>query len=248
MDNIKKVDIADLAGQQIPEEILEQLKVFGRVQYPLGKTVTSAVSTSAGDIDQEEIDELATVSGLIAHVASMEDLATQIEDMIDDLTADMNIPVPDSNRSLQDAVTALGGDGAITRDVFDKAQSLLAHAQILTNGYDPVMAALNGNGKIQGDYLDCDQVTRSIAATWNTPPPNEYAPEDPIKDEASKIADDYEQNLGQMIIEILQNMFFNMIWPKYLVDLAIINPIRILVANPVDSLICFFKNFKKKEG
>lgn len=241
-DNIKKVDLTDLAGQQIPSDILDQLQVLGRVQFKPGRTSASAVSEAGDEKDQDT-----QVSGVLDHVGGMADLADQIEDMIDDLTADMEIPV--DNDTLRDAVKALdpAGDGStITKDVLDKARALLDHGALLVYGYDHVLAAITGNGTLEGDFLDCDQVTRSIAETWNTAEPRDFTPEEPIIDETSKIADEYEKNLAQIIIEILQTFFFNMLWPKYLVDLGIINPTRILVAYPTDSIICFFKSMKEQ--
>lgn len=237
----------DLVEKTIPPEVLEQLKILGRVKFTPKPTTVSAVSTVGSDEDQQTIDDATAASGLIDHVADMEDIAGQIEDMIDDLTKDMAIPV--TNDTLRDAVKSLdpNGDGStITKDVFDKAQAIINHAPIMINGYDPFLTALTGNGTVNGDYLDCDQVTRSIASTWNTPPPNSYSAEQSIKDESSKIADEHEKNLGKMILEILQMFFFNMLWAKYLVDLSIINPTRVMIANPVDSVFCFFKKMCDK--
>lgn len=240
MADRKYISPADLVGKEIPADILEQLKILGRVQFTPKPTTVSAVSTAGTDDDQSTIDNAAAASGILDHVSSMEDLASQIEDMIDALTKDMIIPV--NNDTLRDAVKSLGGDGSsITKDVFDKAQAIINHAPLLIHGQDSFMTALTGNGQIEGDWLECDQVTQSIANTWNTPPPNNYTAEQTIKDESSKIADAYEKNLAKMIIEILQGFFFNMLWAKYLVDLSIINPIRVIIAYPLDGIICLFK-------
>lgn len=238
----------DLVGSTLPPEILSQLEILGRVKFTPKPTTASAVST-AGDVpdkDTEDID--AKVSGLLNHVDEMENLAKQIEDMIDDLTKDMSIPV--ENDTLANAVKSLdpNGNGNITKDVFDKAVAIINHAPIMIYGYDPVLTALTGNGKVEGDFLNCDQVTKSVSDLWNTADPKSYTPEQPIIDETSKIADDYEKSLGRMLIEMLQMFFFNMIWAKYLVDLAIINPTRLLVAMPLDSIICFFKSMTKQCG
>lgn len=230
----------DFVGKTIPPEILEQLKVLGRVSFTPKPTTVSAVSSAADEAPPPDD----VISGLVDHVGSMEDLTSQIEDMIDELTKDMEIPVSPDNSTLTDAVASLSptGDGSkITQDVMNTALALINHAPILTNGYDPVLAALTGNGTLSGEFMDCNQVNRSIASTWTPAEPNTYTPEQPIKDESAKIADEYEKNLAKIVLEILQTFFFNMLWPKYLVDLAIINPTRMFVAYPTDSIICFFK-------
>lgn len=240
---------SDLIEKTIPPEVLEQLKILGRVKFTPQPTTVSAVSTAGTDNDQKTIDDAVAVSGLIDHVGEMEDLSKEIEDMIDDLTKDMSIPVDQNNTSLRDAVASLdpNSDGSnITKDVFDRALSLINHAPLLTNGYDPVLAALTGDGSIDGSFLNCNEVERSIAKTWNSKPPRTYTPEQPIVDETAAIANEHEKNVGRMVLEILQMFFFNMLWPKYIVDLAIINPTRLLVAYPIDSTICFFKSMCNK--
>lgn len=244
-DDIKKTDLNDLVNKTIPQEVLEQLRVLNRVEFVRQPTRASAVSTAGTEPDDQTKQDNTDVSGVLDHVGEMENLAAQIEDMIDDLTKDMQIPVPEDNDALKTAVQSLdpAGDGSnITKDVFDKAVALIDHAPILMNGYDPVTAALTGDGSITGDFVDCDAVTRSIANTWSTKSPEEYSAEQPIGDDSAKIADEHEKNLEKIIIEILQMFFFNMLWPKYLVDLGIINPTRVLIAYPLDGVICFFKS------
>ena len=235
----------DFIDQDIPQEVLDQIEVLGRVTFRPRPTVVSAVST-AGDQPGTEADDAAEISGLVSHVADMESLADQIEDMIDELTKDMSIPA--DNPSVLNAVQALGGTDSITQDIFNKAQALVDFAPILMTGRDFFLDALTGNGKLEGDYMDCDQITKSVANLWNTAEPHKYSPEEPIKDETAKIADEYEQTLGEMIIELLQMFFFNMIWPRYLVDLSIINPLRSMIVTPIDRIITFFKDFEEDCG
>lgn len=250
--NQKQITPIDFVNQSIPPEILEQLRVLGRVQFRPAPTKVSAVSSPGDKLTEDSTSVQDNLSGVLAHVAEMESLADQIEDMIDDLTKDMRIPT-NNNTTLQNAVKSLdpSSDGsAITKDVFDKALALIDHAPIMVamGGYDPVLAALTGNGKLEGKYLNCDEITRGVANTWNTAQTNTYSPEKPILDETSKIADEFEQNLGKMILEILQGFFFNMLWPKYLVEMAIINPLKLMVANPLDGIILFFKDYSKEYG
>lgn len=239
---------ADLINRQIPPEILDQLQVLGRIQFKPEDTTPSAVSTTGTTPDTTVADNL---SGVLSHVAEMEGLSKQIEDMIDQLTKDMAIPVDPNNSTLKAAVQSLSptGDGStITKDIFDTAMALIDHASILTMGYDPFLAALTGDGSLKGSYLNCSDVTRDIAKTWEVAKSAPSSPSQPIADQTAKIEDNYAKQLAQMVIEILQNFFFNMLWPKYMVDLSIINPIRLMIANPLDSIICFFKNLKRGCG
>ena len=85
---MSEININDLIGKSLPPEILDQLKVFNRIQFPLKDTVTSTVSAtdSTEQVAEDGINEL------LNHVKDMEDTCKQIEDSIDLLTKDMDIP------------------------------------------------------------------------------------------------------------------------------------------------------------
>lgn len=248
------VQISDLVGQAIPPEVLEQLRVLGRVKFDTKKTRVSAVSTSATEyVHPDDGDDAAIVSGLLNHVKEMDDLANQMEDMIDDLTKDMNIPVVDDG--VADAVRTLdpASDGShITRDVLDRAVATIDHAPMLVTGSDPVLTAMTGDGKLDGKFLNCDEIGRAIAEAWNTANPKDYSPEDPVIDAGEKFANDFEKSKRNMLIEIVLMLWWNIIWAKFIVDLVIINPLRFMIAIPIDKIVLFFKNkcgirrFKKK--
>lgn len=238
-------NIEELSGQQIPAEIVEQLRVLGRVQFPLKPASTSAVSTSAEEPSQDQIDGDATLSGVLNHVAGMEDLVEQLEDMLDQLTKDMNIPVTPGS-AVEAAVKTLGGDGSsIDRDIFDRAQAIADHAVIMTLGRDPFLDAIGADGKLDGPYTNCDEITKQVSNLWNTADPKNPNPEAPIADASNKIAEDFEKSKSNMIVEILLMLWWNMLWPKFIVSLSIINPFRLIFAMPFDTIVCFFKNMSK---
>ena len=195
MDLDKLFNVEQLAGQQIPSEIAEQLKVLGRIQFPLKDTSApngSAVSSAGDQLSDDENANQTNISGILDHVEEMESLTDQLEDMLDQLTKDMAIPVDTDDASLKDAVSLLGGDGnTITKDIFDKAQAIIDHAPIMILGQDPVLASLTGNGKLEGDYMNCDEITRGVAKAWNTADPKSYSPESILKDNSAQISKDF---------------------------------------------------------
>ena len=247
-------DINDLIGASIPPEVAEQLRVLGRVKFTPKDTSPSAVSRSGEDyVSPEEQQGINDQDAMLAHIGEMEDLVEQMEDMLDDLLKDMNIPVPQGS-ALESAVRNLGGDGSnINKDIVDTALAIIDNAPALYTGSDPFLAGL-GEGKIDGPFMNCSSITRAAASTWNSSNPDLSDPEKPIIDNSTKIAEEFEQSKANMIIEMIQMLFWNILWAKYIVDVVIINPIRTIVAMPVDSLVMFFKKacgkrrFKKKSN
>lgn len=247
MDINSLFSIDNLAGQEIPPEIAEQLRVLGRVRFPLKDTTVSAVSSSAEQPSTTELENEARISGILDHVRGMEDQAEQLEDMLDQLTKNMNIPIDPDNGALKNAAKALGGDGSnIDKDLFDKAQAIVDHAPILVAmGLDPIGTIL-GNGKLDGPFFNCDEITRGIAKTFNEADPDSPNPETPLKSAANDIAKTFEENKAKQVLEMLLMLWWNMLWPKFVVMLTIINPLRTIVAYPLDTVITFFKNMKKQ--
>lgn len=241
-------NIENLAGQQVPSEIVEQLRVLGRVQFPLKSTTTSAVSSSAQDPSVAQAEAAANLSGVLAHVAEMESLAEQMEDMIDQLTKDMSIPIDPDDTNLRDAVQRLGGDGDnITKDVMDTALAIVDNGPIMLLNQDPVGMML-GNGKLTGPYMNCDEITRGVAKAWNTADPTAVNPDAPINDAANEISKNFEKGKNNMILESLLMLWWNMLWPKFVIMLSIVNPARVIFAMPFDTFVMFFKNMKKECG
>jgi len=238
--NKKHFDINNLVGGEIPQEIADQLKVLGRVKFSLKDTTLSAVSTSGEDyVHPDEKQARNEQENILAHVGEMEDLVEQMEDMIDDLTKDMNIPVTPGS-ALADAVQNLGGTDNINRDVFDTALAIVDNAPALYTGPDPFLAGL-GNGKLDGPFMNCSDITRAAADAWNSANPDLSNPNAPVVDASTKLAEDFEESKSNMIIEMIQMLFWNILWAKYLVDLGIINPLRMMIAYPLDGIIMFFK-------
>lgn len=242
--------VSDFIDQAIPPEVLDQLEVLGRVKFPLKPTRVSAISSSATDyIHPDDQDDANTISGILSHVQDMESLADQLEDMIDDLTKDMDIPVTDNN--LADAVRALDptSDGNhITKEIFDRANAIIDHAPMLVTGSDPVLTAMTGDGKLEGKFLNCDEIGRAIAEAWNTADPQEFSPEDPVPDAGQKFANDFENSKQNIFKEMVLMLWWNIIWAKFVVDMVIINPLRSMIANPIDKIVLFFKNMRSKCG
>lgn len=238
---MSEIDISQFINQKLPPEILEQLKVFSRVQFPMKPTIASAIS-SIDDNTQKATDDL---NKTIDHVKNMEDICKQIEDSIDLLTKDMNIPP--ANDTIAKAAKKLGSpDGNITKDIMDKAMAIIDYFPAFNGLGDPVLGALTGDPSINGNkWMECDEITSSLASQFiiNT---SEVKVNTPISERTTETNEAFEQKQQNMMIEMLQMLFWNMLWPKYLVDTNL-NTIRSLVANPLDALILFFKSFPFKK-
>jgi len=120
----KKYIIADFIDKEIPQEILDQLKIIGRVKKFIKPTSPSAISTVSGNssdltgdlITQKDIEN--EVDNLIDNVKDLENLIKQIEDLSDEHLKDMKIPA--ANSQISNAIKTLGGkDNAITKELFD---------------------------------------------------------------------------------------------------------------------------------
>ena len=246
-DKTKFKTIDQLVGQEIPPEIYEQLEIAGRVRQYLKPTITSAVSTSAQDQDPvpEALDK--EIDRRIEDIAQLENTLEQLEDAADILLGDMSIP-PVNDRVKAAAIDMGSEDGTITKEVFDNAQAAVETYPLMVMGQDPALAALVGDGTIEGDWVDCHELTQAIADTFTNPPRNAYEAEEVIKDKQADIADKHEKRLYEIFLDLLLQLFWNMLWPKFIVDATIIKPLRLAVAYPTDGIIGFFMNrrFRRK--
>jgi len=251
--NEKTYQIADFVDRELPPEILEQLKIVGRVKQYLRPTSTSAVSqaedqpeilsdgSSPGLSTEREIDK--DLDRLIDEVKDFEDQIEQLEDLVDEHLKDMAIPP--ANSIIADAVNQLGGkDGIITQDIFDKAQAIIDYVPLMSLGIDPVLAAMLGDGTINGPRLKCAEVTPNIAKSLTLGPRTIQNAEITLNDMGQKMNEQHDKKMKDFTIEFILMLWWNQLWPKFVVDLTIINPSRQMIANPSDTLICFFKKLK----
>jgi hypothetical protein len=239
--------IADFVGKELPPDILEQLKIVGRVRHFLKPTSVSAVSQSENQPEVSTTPLLNTerevqdnISGLIDEVKEFEDQVEQLEDLLDEHLKDMAIPAV--NGLVSEAIKQLGGDeGLITKEILDKAISIMDYFPIMSLGQDPVLAALTGDGTLTGPYLQCNEITSSIGKEIKLIKRDAPSPENSIKDTSMTIADNHEKRMKSMMLDIILNLWWNVLWTKFVVDMVIINPLRQMYAFPYDSAICFFK-------
>lgn len=273
-DDKTKYNITDFINQEVPDEIIRQLEIADRIKHFLKPTSTSAVSQSsecpedfggrlgpsADDVSDEDKRDRRTrgeefdadtvndeLDSIINDVAGLEDLTEQLEDLADEHLKDMKIP-PRNDR-ISDAAKKMGSlDGTINKNVLDNALATMDYYPLMALGQDPVLAALVGDGHIDGSWVECNEITSELAKTLKKRIRDDYEAEDSIPDASSEITDDHEKSMLNMILEILLMLWWNMLWPKTVVDMGIINPIRMSIANPVDSLIGFFKKkrFRRK--
>jgi len=238
----KNVRIEDYLGKEIPAEILQQLIVESRVTFPLGHTETSAISTPADNTDEQQRTKK-RIDDILDHVKSMEDLLENAEDMVDELTKDMNIPP--SNDSVATAAAKLNPDGNtnITRDTVDRAMSIIDNIPQLFGMGSPIDGALTGNADLEGPWLQCNEVTKDLADMFKRNLKSK-SNDEPINDQKSDMADKYNKKMQNMLLEMLNMFWWNMIWAKYLVDPLFIKPLKILIT-PIDTIIVFFKKLRK---
>lgn len=240
--------IDNYLDKEIPDYILEQLKVEGRIKQVLKPTRTSTVSISGAEEDRVPTGEEAAqdkIDELIDHVAEMEDLVEQLEDMVDDHLKDMSIPP--ANDRVSDAAKRLNpdGDGNINKDTLDQADLINDMAPILLTGQDPIESALTGEGIVDpnsGDFLNCNELTKDFVKQLKfLKNPTSDSPDYSIEDQGQKHAKAHEDSVNRMMLDIIAQMWWNIIWSRFLVDHGIINPTRMLIADPFDRLVMFFK-------
>lgn len=238
------IDFDKLIGKEISPDLLAQLQVLGRVKFQPKPTTASAVSTSAQEQDsQPEVDDL---DNLINSVDEFEKTVEELEDMADQLLKDMNISP--ANDSIAVAARALNSDGLsnITKDTLDTALAIMDYFPIMMLGQDPVLGGMTGEGRLEGPYLQCSQITKNTSTLFKkVSEKNIDNISQPIKDSATETIEQHEKQKSKMIAEIILQMLWNIIWVKATVDMGIINPTRVIVANPVDTLITFFMKIKK---
>jgi hypothetical protein len=236
------MNISDFMNKELPPEILEQLNVVGRVKFLLKPTVVSAVSEAEGSIPVDTDDDLKKVrddvSNIIDDIVKFEDLVEQLEDAADGLMADMNIPSP--NDQVTDAVKQLGGDGNITKPIFDKALSIIDYTPMLTTGQDPFLTALTGDGFIDGERLECSELGPNLGKKIKLAKRTNYTAETIIKDAGSEQKKKWDDMMWDMAIHLMNILIWKTMWP-ILVDHLLINSVRISIANPLDSIPGFFR-------
>lgn len=246
-------DINNIIGESLTPEFLRDMIVDGRIQFPLKPTKTSAIS-QPGDKDDYVKEGETNVDDLIDSVKENEDMVKLLEDMRDDMLAGMNIPP--ANDSIAEAAKALGSaDGSITKQVFDTAEAILDPIIMEPNliGYSSIIAALTGNGKVEGDFLDCNKVTKGIADTWNVVA-NQEGPltaDELHKKGAGQAIQDSRQSfsdkMAQMASYIFSMLWWEKIWAR--VVLFFIETTEKLIAVPIDTpflILRFFKKLTKK--
>lgn len=252
----KKYIIADFIDKEIPQEILDQLKIVGRVKKFIKPTTTSAISTVentpsdlTGDlVTQKDIEN--EIDNLIDNVKDLESLVKQLEDLSDEHLKDMSIPA--ANSQISDAIKTLGGTNkVITKELFDNALSIIDFTPLATTGIDPVLAALIGDGTLDGPYIKCSNLTPDIAKQIKLKNLDIPTVETALVDQSQNQEEQHNKKLADMIKEILLKLFWQNLWAKFIVSTTIINPTRVCIANPFDSFVGFFKSsptFKKKDS
>lgn len=255
LDSFNKfTNLDDYLNQEIPPDLANRLKVAGRVEQILKDTKVSAVSV-AGDqpIPDAQLDEInKEIDELIDSINFMEDLVEQLEDMSDDQLKNMAIP-PATPRVAAAAKSLGSPDGTINKDVLDQALLIDQVAPMLLTGTDPVAAALTGQGIVDpnsGTFLNCNEITRALVKELEfLQNSNINNPNISLSDLNQDISAAHEDSMARMMLEIILKLIWNILWVKMVVDHAIINPARVIVANPLDSIILFFSHdcgrFKK---
>lgn len=243
--------IERLIGEEIPPEILRALKIEGRIKFtpkPTSK-LGSAVSTSAEEPQpnaakrqRDEVDEL------IDQVVANEDMVKTLEDMYDDLTQNMRIPPPSD--TVAAAAQQLGSpDGAITKDILDRAEAIIDHFPYTTGMGNPVVGALTGDSTLTGEYIRCNNITKAMADAYQAGQDSNETLENIINNfsnPAEQAEDEFKKKLSNMVSYIFRMLWWDMIWVR-LADFFLTQTERFM-AKPIDTpiLLLRFKRLKKK--
>jgi len=232
------MNISDFMGKELPAEVLEQLNVIGRVKYLLKPTTSSAISTAEDQLEVDDIKKVENdISGLIDEVKDFEDIIKELEDTADKLLKDMNIPP--SNEQVAEACKQLGGT-SITKPILDKALAIIDYTPIMSLGQDPFLSSLTGDGRITGPRMACSEMGPNIAKSLTLKTRTPYQAEQAISEQKVEQNFLWWEKLRDMFSDLILTLLFQKLWPM-LVDLLLINPLRMTVANTVDGIIGFFK-------
>ena len=240
---MNRIKMSDFMNQQIPADVLAQLEIVGRVKHFLKPTTTSAISTpedQPGDGEQRQVEK--NINDIIDEVKELEDLIEQLEDLADHHLKDMSIPP--QNDIVAEACKQLGSD-TITLPIVEKALTIMDYLPMMTFGQDPFLSALTGDGSIDGPRLNCSDIDPKIGNQIRLSKKDPYTAEQTIKDMGVKQAADQKKKLKDMMIDFINQLFFKKLWP-FIVDLAIINPARIIAAKPIDGITGFFRHIRGK--
>jgi hypothetical protein len=255
-DSLKKYTQVDrLVGQEISDDILNSLITEGRVQFTPKDTTTSAIS-QPGDVNDDDLntDGGEDIDDMIGKVKDNEDMVKLLEDMRDDMLKDMKIP-PASD-DIADAAKKLGSlDGTITKDILDKAQTILDPVIMEPNlqGYSSIMAALTGNGNIDGDFLQCNEVTKGMMDDWNARADDEgdltadELHKQGAGDSVTRARESFSKKMADMFKYIFNMLWWEMIWPRMV--LFFLETTERFIAIPIDTpflILRFFKKLTKK--
>lgn len=241
-----EMNIEDLIGQRISSDILEQLKVEGRVKFDIKPTAAPDVkSTGESDYSNPDIDEeKRDIPELINHIKDMESLVEDLENLSNNLLKDMNIAP--ANPTVAKAAKRLGSpDGNITKDILDTALAIMDYLPIMTMGQDPILGALTGDGRTDGEWADCSEITKGFADKLKATIRSRV--EEQKLNIPMETKESWMKQQTNMMWYILKMLFWNMIWVKFIVDMCVVNPIKVMIARPFDGIVCFFRRFDKEE-
>jgi hypothetical protein len=243
-------DLDSRVGKDLTPEEFSSVLAKGNIQFPFKPTTVSAVSQPGDERDVRTDD----VDAMIDSVVGNEEMVKLLEDMRDDMLQGMNIPP--ANDGIADAAKQLGSpDGSINKQVFDTAETILDPIIMEANlqGYSSIIAALTGNGKIDGDFLDCNEVTKAIADSWNVNADKEGAlTVDQLHKQGSGQAvqdarDTFAKKMAAMMAYIFAMMWWEKIWSRLVI--FTLDSIEKLIAIPIDTpflILRFFKKLTKK--
>lgn len=217
------IPLSKFIDQDIPQEILDQLNVIGRVSFPLKKTRQSAVSTPVEELTEEQ---QFTADKFINHVKEMERKVKTLEDYFDLLTKDMKIKPTYEDLSNAAKLINGNGDDNITQETLYKALSILDMVPIFAAGGDPVLGALTGNHVVTGPMFNCNEITRGIASSLKAQKnstPNTI-------NSASKINEEFSKKQKTTSVELMNILVWNHLWARFFVMFMFINPLKRIIS------------------
>lgn len=245
IEELKKyIDADEFVGKEITEELINTLLIEGRVKFPFKDTTSpSAVSQSDKDRDPGDDNQNKTDDDILNNIQQLEEMTKLLEDMRDDMLKDMNIPP--LNKSISDAAKRLGSkDGNITKDIFDKAEVILDDfvREVDKTGTVSPLAALTGNGRIDGPFMDCPGFSKRMMDDWNIKRSSSPSDTDILeshKTNVSEAEDDFKQKMRQMFRYIFADLWWNQIWSRMVI--FFLEQVEKFIGKPIDTPFLIFR-------
>lgn len=249
INNFEGIDL----GKALPPELVKDLLVEGRVSFEFKPTDAPNIKSSSADLDEVDQDR---VDNLVNDIKNTEDLIKALEDANAANLIDMNISTA-GNPRVAAAASNLNPDGNpnITAETLDIADNIINLTHLATQGFDPILLALTGDGSIiNGNFVNCNELTNAAIAALKPGADLDNPAIDNPEVPPTKTTEDTMELFWKKLAETIKFLFLVLWWENIwgrVISMAVCDPLKTLVAIPTDimlmSILWVFSFFTKEK-